>query len=61
MVDPHRNNSGAFYHGVDLIKPNYDEAVVLAGMDFDDLRGNPNKVLEVGRALQRSRALKRLF
>lgn len=53
LVDPHRNNSGAFYHGVDLIKPNYDEAVVLAGMDFDDLRGNPNKVLDVGRALQK--------
>ena len=53
MVDPHRNNQGAFYKGVDLIKPNYDEAVVLAGMDFDDLKGNPNKVVEVGRALQK--------
>lgn len=52
MVDPHRNNPGAFYKGVDLIKPNYDEAVVLTGMDFDDLKGNPNKVIEVGRALQ---------
>lgn len=53
LVDPHRNNQGSFYQGVDLIKPNYDEAVVLAGMDFDDLRDNPNKVIEVGRALQR--------
>lgn len=53
MVDPHRNNSGSFYAGVDLIKPNYDEAVVLTGMDFDDLRDNPNKVVEVGRALQK--------
>lgn len=53
MVDPHRNNQGSFYKGVDLIKPNYDEAVVLAGMDFDDLKGNPNKVVEVGRALQK--------
>lgn len=53
MVDPHRNNQGSFYQGVDLIKPNYDEAVVLTGMDFDDLRGNPNKVVEVGRALQK--------
>ena len=52
MVDPHRDNRGSFYLGVDLIKPNYDEAVVLTGMDFDDLKGNPNKVVEVGRALQ---------
>lgn len=53
MVDPHRNNPGSFYEGVDLIKPNYDEAVVLTGLDFDDLRDNPNKVVEVGRALQK--------
>ncbi|NUN05138.1 MAG: D-glycero-beta-D-manno-heptose-7-phosphate kinase [Bdellovibrio sp.] len=53
MVDPHRENNGAFYAGVDLIKPNYDEAVVLTGMNFDDLRDNPNKVVEVGRALQK--------
>ncbi|MNJ92581.1 Bifunctional protein HldE [compost metagenome] len=53
MVDPHRNNPGSFYKGVDLIKPNYDEAVVLTGMDFDDLRDNPNKVVEVGQALQK--------
>ncbi|AHZ86787.1 D-glycero-beta-D-manno-heptose-7-phosphate kinase [Bdellovibrio bacteriovorus] len=53
MVDPHRNNHGSFYQGVDLIKPNYDEAVVLTGMDFDDLRDNPNKVVDVARALQK--------
>ncbi|WP_374029701.1 D-glycero-beta-D-manno-heptose-7-phosphate kinase [Bdellovibrio bacteriovorus] len=53
MVDPHRDNNGGFYKGVDLIKPNYDEAVVLTGMSFDDLRDNPNKVVEVGRALQK--------
>lgn len=53
MVDPHRDNKGDFYHGVDLIKPNYDEAVILTGMDFNNLRDNPNKVLDVGRALQK--------
>lgn len=53
LVDPHKTSSGPFYHGVDLIKPNFDEAVTLAGMDFDDLRTNPNKVVEVGRALQK--------
>jgi len=53
LVDPHKTSSGPFYKGVDLIKPNYDEALTLAGMDFDDLRYNPNKVVEVGRALQK--------
>lgn len=53
LVDPHKTSSGPFYHGVDLIKPNFDEAVTLAGMDFDDLRNNPNKVVDVGRALQK--------
>lgn len=60
LVDPHRSNPGDFYHGVDLIKPNYDEAVSLAGMDFDDLRSNPNKVVEVGRALQRITGAKKV-
>lgn len=53
LVDPHKTSSGPFYKGVDLIKPNYDEALTLAGMDFDELRENPNKVVEVGRALQK--------
>lgn len=53
LVDPHRSNPGDFYHGVDLIKPNYDEAVAIAGLNFDELRDNPDKVLEAGRALQK--------
>lgn len=52
MVDPNRTNPGTFYAGVNFIKPNYDEAVALAGLDFDSLRDNPNKVYEAGRALQ---------
>ncbi len=52
FVDPHRNNIGSFYAGVDLIKPNYEEAFALAGMDTDDLRDNPDKVYEAGRKLQ---------
>jgi len=51
MVDPHRSNHGDFYHGVDLIKPNYDEAVALSGLNHDDLRDHPNKVIEIGEAL----------
>lgn len=52
LVDPHRENRGEFYKGCDLIKPNYDEAVILAGLNFDTLRENPNRVEEAGRALQ---------
>jgi rfaE bifunctional protein kinase chain/domain len=53
LVDPHRENPGSFYEGCDLIKPNYDEAVILAGLDFDSLRENPNRVEQTGRALQK--------
>lgn len=51
LVDPHQDKRGTYYKGVDLIKPNYDEAVALAGLSHDDLKDNPNKVIEVGRAL----------
>lgn len=53
LVDPHRDKTGDFYHGVDLIKPNYDESVALSGLKFDELKENPNRVYEVGRALQK--------
>lgn len=58
LVDPHRNNAGDFYSGVDLIKPNFDEAVALSGLNFDDLRDHPNKVIEVGQALQKKTGAK---
>ncbi len=53
LVDPHRDTPGSFYRGVDLIKPNYEEAVALSGLKFEELRDNPEKVYEVGRALQK--------
>lgn len=52
LVDPHRDNPGSFYRGVDCIKPNYPEAVALAGLDFNTLRDVTDKVYQVGRALQ---------
>lgn len=51
-VDPHRSNALSFYNHCDLFKPNYDEALSLAGMDFDELRENPDKVYIVGKVLQ---------
>jgi len=59
-VDPHRLNGGDYYAGCDLIKPNFDEAVALSGLDFDELRDDPNKVIEVGRALQKKTGAKEL-
>jgi D-glycero-beta-D-manno-heptose-7-phosphate kinase len=53
LVDPHRTNRGEFYSGIDLIKPNFDEAVALSGLDYDDLRDHPNKIIEIGQALQK--------
>lgn len=52
LVDPTRVNPGEFYKGCDLIKPNYEEAVALSGLNFDDLRENPNRVEEAAKALQ---------
>lgn len=53
LVDPHRSKGAEFYAGADVLKPNYDESVALSGLRFDDLKENPNKVYEVGRALQK--------
>lgn len=52
FVDPHRQNNAEFYKASDLIKPNYEESLALAGVEFEDLRARPDKVYEVGRLLQ---------
>ena len=57
-VDPHRANGGEYYLGCDLIKPNFDEAVALSGLNFDDLRDHPNKVIEVGQVVQKKTGAK---
>lgn len=53
LLDPHQTNRGDFYAGVDLIKPNYSEALALAGVSHDDLKDNPNRMVEVGQAVQK--------
>lgn len=53
FVDPHRTNPGQFYSGADLLKPNFDEALALSGLTYDDLRDSADKVMEVGRTLQK--------
>lgn len=53
FVDPHQTNSGDFYSGVDLVKPNFSEAVALSGLDYDELRDDPDKLIDLGRAVQK--------
>ncbi|MGE0763669.1 MAG: D-glycero-beta-D-manno-heptose-7-phosphate kinase [Bdellovibrionales bacterium] len=53
VVDPHRTTPVHFYAGVDLMTPNRDEAIALAGVDADDLRGSENLILELGRELRK--------
>lgn len=51
-VDPNRSTPASFYSGADVITPNRDEAVALSGLDYNELRANPNFILEVGQALR---------
>lgn len=53
VVDPHRTTPVRYYRGADLIKPNREEAFILSGLNLDDLRLNPNSVVEVARAIQK--------
>jgi len=56
-VDPHRSHRAEFYAGCDVMKPNYDEALALTGIDPDDLRKDPNRIQVIGETLKaRSRA-----
>jgi len=52
LVDPHQTNSGDFYSGVDLVKPNFTESIALSGLDYDELRDDPEKLVDLGRAVQ---------
>lgn len=60
LLDPHKTNRGEFYHGIDLIKPNYDEAISLSGLNYEDLREHKNQVHEVATALQKQTGAKEL-
>lgn len=59
-VDPHRTTPIHYYRGADLIKPNRDEAFILSGLQIDDLRQNPNSILEVAQAIRQQTDCKNL-
>lgn len=48
VVDPHRTTPVEYYSGADLIKPNYEEAFILAGVNQDDLSDRVGSLEEVG-------------
>lgn len=60
LVDPHKTNRGEFYNGIDLLKPNFDEAVALSGINYEDLKEHPDQVFEIAQALQKLTGAKEL-
>jgi rfaE bifunctional protein kinase chain/domain len=53
LLDPHPKTPLHSYRGVDLMTPNRDEAMALAGVTIDDLREQPDSLLRVGEDLAR--------
>jgi rfaE bifunctional protein kinase chain/domain len=53
MVDPHQTKFAEFYKGVDLIKPNYNEALALTKIQEEDIENPSERVWTVGRQLQK--------
>jgi len=51
LADPNRTTPLEVYRGVDLMTPNYDEAVALTGIRDDDLRKDLDAVNRRGRQL----------
>jgi rfaE bifunctional protein kinase chain/domain len=60
MVDPHQTKFADFYKGVDLIKPNYNEALALTGVHEDHIEDQYERVLHVGRTLQKMTGAKQV-
>ena len=52
LVDPNRLTPLSFYRGVDLIKPNYEEALALTGESADVLRADENLLVRMGSTLR---------
>ena len=53
IADPHRSTPIDYYVGVNLLKPNRDEAFILAGCTGDEISETGNKLLEVGKVLMK--------
>jgi len=60
MVDPHQTKFADFYKGVDLIKPNYNEALALTKIHEDSIEDASERVMHVGKALQKMTGAKQV-
>ncbi len=60
MVDPHQTKFAEFYKGVDLIKPNYNEALALTQIHEDHIEDASERVLHVGKSLQKMTGAKQV-
>lgn len=60
MVDPHQTKFAEFYKGVDLIKPNYNEALALTQVHEDQFDNANERVMHVGRTLQKMTGAKQV-
>ncbi len=60
MVDPHTTKFADFYKGVDLIKPNYSEALALTKIHEDQIEDLSERVIQVGQALQKMTGAKQV-
>lgn len=54
FVDPHRSTPIHYYRGSDIMTPNYDEAIALSGLRFDDLRQASDSLNEVGETIRKA-------
>ncbi len=52
LADPHRQAPLEFYKGVDLLKPNQEEAFILSGITKDSLQGDETVIDKVAEKLQ---------
>ncbi len=53
LLDPHRNQPLSCYKGVDVFKPNFEEALALAGMTYEDFKMHRKSLAEVGESLRK--------
>ena len=60
LIDPYRTTPLHFYRGADLIKPNFDEAVVLSGFSMDAISNPVDLVGSIGVRLRDQAAAKNI-
>ena len=52
VLDPHRNQALACYKGVDVFKPNFEEALALVGTTYEDFKMHHKSLQDIGESLR---------